>query len=701
MEKTFSDKLSFWLGRATAYILLTGVAVLLLFPLIYMIIASLKTTVDFNSNPRRLLPYTHVTEAITSPPIPVYEFNINGRTERFLISRFDEENNEQVAFSEVEGQVVVASDSEAEEPKPDTVTGFGFIPTTYIDENGQEVRLTGDVLTLESTNQTIELVGSDGEQHSYLVYDVLQVETPVQTWLPNLGVAVPLKAYLTPILTDGNAILQLSMDTAGFTLSAEALTQSLSPIKAVVLDVFVDPEDASTVVYASAEAATRFNIDVPLYEFQVDGEAREFQVSRINANNNDKSNFAYLGTLDDLQTQVAQGSHAEQRRNIEVLGIIPIAYVDSTGQRVDLESSTLTFLPTNTSIRLTGNDGIDLDFSVYDVLIDDDPVLTRLESIYEMVPLHAYLRPSVATENTPVTVSIGDTVSLADKDASNRDYATVTVTADGQTDSLVWAYNAAIDVFFEHGNPQNTIYAIEAFVKPVEVIEFQLVNYEAALGFSNDPSLRMDRALVNTVIVTILVTIGQMTTSLFGGYAFSRMQFRGRDALFLVYLGSIMIPFVVLIVPIYRLMTALGWENHLVSLIVPWIFTAYGTFLIRQFFVSIPKELEEAALLDGCGRFKILWRIFIPLSTPALATHAIFTFLYAWNSFLWPLLIIGEGNTANHVLTLSMIRLRNVFADQPNLVLTGAAVAILPPIIIFILAQRYFIEGVASSGVKG
>ncbi len=104
--------------------------------------------------------------------------------------------------------------------------------------------------------------------------------------------------------------------------------------------------------------------------------------------------------------------------------------------------------------------------------------------------------------------------------------------------------------------------------------------------------------------------------------------------------------------------------------------------------------------MDGASRMRILWTIFVPLSQPAIATLAIFSFLYAWNSFLWPLLIIGEGNTANHVLTLSMIRLSNAFADQPNLVLTGAAVAILPPIIIFILAQRYFIEGVATSGLK-
>ena len=194
---------------------------------------------------------------------------------------------------------------------------------------------------------------------------------------------------------------------------------------------------------------------------------------------------------------------------------------------------------------------------------------------------------------------------------------------------------------------------------------------------------------------------GQLITSIFGGYAFSRIEFRGRDTLFLAYLGSIMIPFVVLIIPIYRLMVILDWQNQIVSLIIPWIFTAYGTFLLRQFFMSIPKEIEEAALIDGASRFRILWQIFVPLSKPAIATLAIFSFLYAWNSFLWPLLIIGEGNEANHVLTLSLIRLSNVAADKPNIVLTGAAIAILPPMIIFVLAQKYFIEGVASSGLKG
>ncbi|MCA9903386.1 MAG: carbohydrate ABC transporter permease [Anaerolineae bacterium] len=293
-------------------------------------------------------------------------------------------------------------------------------------------------------------------------------------------------------------------------------------------------------------------------------------------------------------------------------------------------------------------------------------------------------------------VETGESVTLQGADGEESDFDVYEVPAEGGTQRLLLAYRGAMDKFVDPENFEIFTYAVARTAPLTEFIDFQFSNYERAFG-----ELNLNRALVNTAIVTLGVVVGQLVTSIFGGYAFSRVQFRGRNTLFLVYLGSIMIPFVVLIIPMYRVMVIIGWENRLVSLIVPWIFTAYGTFLLRQFFITIPKEIEEAALMDGASRLRILWTIFVPLSQPAIATLAIFSFLYAWNSFLWPLLIIGEGNTANHVLTLSMIRLRNVFADQPNLVLTGAAVAILPPIIIFILAQRYFIEGVASSGVKG
>jgi multiple sugar transport system permease protein len=288
-------------------------------------------------------------------------------------------------------------------------------------------------------------------------------------------------------------------------------------------------------------------------------------------------------------------------------------------------------------------------------------------------------------------IETGETVTVGDDD-----FPIYQVSINGDTQRLVMAYRGALDRFVDAQDSSQVTYAVARTAQPAENIEFQVGNYSRAFG-----ELNLNRALVNTTIVTLGVVVGQLITSIFGGYAFSRVEFRGRNTLFLVYLGSIMIPFVVLIIPMYRLMVTIGWENRLVSLIVPWIFTAYGTFLIRQFFITIPKDIEEAALMDGASRFRILWTIFVPLSQPAIATLAIFSFLYAWNSFLWPLLIIGEGNTPNHVLTLSMIRLRNVFADQPNLVLTGAAIAIIPPIIVFILAQRYFIESVASSGVKG
>ncbi len=267
--------------------------------------------------------------------------------------------------------------------------------------------------------------------------------------------------------------------------------------------------------------------------------------------------------------------------------------------------------------------------------------------------------------------------------------------ASGQQQELILAYRGAFGRFVDPSEPTVTAYANVRTTPQVERVEFQWSNYRAVLTLNN-----LNRALINTAIVTICVTVGQVLTSLLGGYAFSRMKFRGRDGVFLLYLGTIMIPFVVLIIPLYQLMVVFGWQDQLTALIFPWLFTAYGTFLMRQFFISIPKELEEAAYLDGLGRWGILWRIFVPLSGAAIATQAIITFLYAWNSFVWPLVIIGDSPIQNHVLTLSLITLRNAYASEPNLVLTGAAIAILPPLVLFILAQRYFVEGVANTGMK-
>jgi len=292
-------------------------------------------------------------------------------------------------------------------------------------------------------------------------------------------------------------------------------------------------------------------------------------------------------------------------------------------------------------------------------------------------------------------VDLEQEIILQNSQGEDEDFDLYQVTLDGETQELLLAYRGSLNVFVDPNNPAITALGVARTAEQVEIVDPQWDNYGAVFD------LNLDRALVNTTLVTISVVLGQLITSIFGGYAFSRIRFAGRDTLFLIYLGSYMIPFIVLIIPIYRLMVAIGWQNRIVSLIVPWIFTVYGTFLLRQFFMSIPKEIEEAALLDGASRMRVLWGIFVPLSKPAIATLTIFSFLYAWNSFLWPLLIIGEGNEENHVLTLSLIRLSNTFNNEPNLVLTGAAVAILPPIIVFVLAQKYFIEGVSTSGLKG
>ncbi|MBN8579869.1 MAG: carbohydrate ABC transporter permease [Anaerolineae bacterium] len=270
------------------------------------------------------------------------------------------------------------------------------------------------------------------------------------------------------------------------------------------------------------------------------------------------------------------------------------------------------------------------------------------------------------------------------------------VDVDGQIVPMILISQTTVGEFVDPQNPENKVFQNVRLSEPVETLGGHPENYTEVIELNN-----LGRALTNTALVTVLVVLGQLATSIFGGYAFARLKFPGRDTVFVFYLATIMIPFVMLIVPLYQLMVLMGWTDRLAALIIPWIFTAYGTFLMRQHFITFPKEIEEAALLDGASRLQILTDIIIPASIPALATQATFTFLYAWNSFIWPLVIINVGNEKNHVLTLALNVLRGRASDTPNLILAGAAIAIVPPLIVFILGQRFFVESVASSGVKG
>jgi ABC-type glycerol-3-phosphate transport system permease component len=313
-----------------------------------------------------------------------------------------------------------------------------------------------------------------------------------------------------------------------------------------------------------------------------------------------------------------------------------------------------------------------------------------------------------ASANEYRSVETGEEVVFTTED--NVTPTGTTVEVNGETKE-VFTYTPAggdpVEVYLERSRIVNTfidpanpnappVYAPSTNAVPTEGVKFQTSNYTEVLSLSS-----LDRALTNTVLITILVVVGQVLTSILGGYAFARVRFAGRDKLFLFYLGSIMIPFVVLLIPLYRLMVTIGWVNDLTSLVIPFVFTAYGTFLMRQFFVGIPKELEEAAVIDGASRWRILWQIFVPLSVPAIATLATFSFLYAWNSFIWPLIILDSGNLDNNVLSVALSTLGGRAADNANLVLAGVMIAMLPPITVFLLAQRSFVENVASTGLKG
>jgi ABC-type glycerol-3-phosphate transport system permease component len=279
---------------------------------------------------------------------------------------------------------------------------------------------------------------------------------------------------------------------------------------------------------------------------------------------------------------------------------------------------------------------------------------------------------------------------------NGKDEKLFDVNVDGQVVPMILVSQTTVGEFIDPENPERKTYQNVRLSEPVEAISWHPENYTQVIELNN-----IGRALTNTALVTILVVLGQLVTSILGGYAFARLKFPGRDTVFVFYLGTIMIPFVMLIVPLYQLMVLIGWTDRLAALIIPWIFTAYGTFLMRQHFITFPKEIEEAAVLDGASRLQILKDIIIPASVPALATQATFTFLYAWNSFIWPLVIINVGNEKNHVLTLALNVLRGRASDTPNLILAGAAIAVIPPLIVFILGQRFFVENVASSGVKG
>ena len=206
------------------------------------------------------------------------------------------------------------------------------------------------------------------------------------------------------------------------------------------------------------------------------------------------------------------------------------------------------------------------------------------------------------------------------------------------------------------------------------------------------------RYYFNSLVVAFAVTLGQLITCSMAAFAFARLRFKGRDILFYIFLGTMMIPYNVTMIPSFMVLYWLGWIDSYYALIVPGLASAFGTFLLRQFFITIPRELEEAAYIDGASRFQVLRRIILPLAKPALATLAIFTFMGVFNDFIWALIVINSEQMQTVQLGLAIFRDR--YLTEWDLLMAGSVTAVLPILIVFFFAQKYFIKGITLSGLK-
>jgi len=206
------------------------------------------------------------------------------------------------------------------------------------------------------------------------------------------------------------------------------------------------------------------------------------------------------------------------------------------------------------------------------------------------------------------------------------------------------------------------------------------------------------RYFFNSFFIAITTTVGEVITTILAAYAFAKMEFFGKNFLFILLLGTLMIPGQMLLVPNYVTIKRLGWYNTYWALIIPWVVSVFGIFLLRQFFRTIPDELWDAARIDGCSRFRFIWRIVVPLSRPGIATVALFKFVGSWNAFLWVLIMTDKVELRTVPVGLRFF-MSDVGTNYP-LLMAAATMAIVPILILFFFTQRQFIQGVARTGLK-
>ena len=275
---------------------------------------------------------------------------------------------------------------------------------------------------------------------------------------------------------------------------------------------------------------------------------------------------------------------------------------------------------------------------------------------------------------------------MADRALRPADYATYAVLGIGAVAMLLpfaWMLSTSIKT------------GDATFVMPPQLIPTAptFENYSAIFA-----AVPMGQFLVNSIFVSVTSTVLMVLTCAMAGYAFARIKFPGREIVFYAYLATLMIPQQVTLVPLFVIMTWLHWGNTYQALILPSSFGAFGTFLLRQFYLRLPREVEEAAFMDGAGYVRIFFTIGLQLARPALATLAVFAFMASWNSFLWPLIITSDQSMMTLPVGLSFLNGR--YTTDWNVLMAGAVIGTLPIIAVYVFAQKYIIQGLATTGLK-
>jgi multiple sugar transport system permease protein len=211
------------------------------------------------------------------------------------------------------------------------------------------------------------------------------------------------------------------------------------------------------------------------------------------------------------------------------------------------------------------------------------------------------------------------------------------------------------------------------------------------------------RYVLNSVVVTVVTVVGQVAFCATAAYGFARLSFAGSKAIFVLFLATMMIPFQVTMIPLFLLVFRFGWVNTYQGLIVPGVSSAFAIFLLRQAFLTIPRDYQDAARIDGASEWMVFSRIFLPLVKPALATVAVFAFMGTWNDLLWPLLIARDENLRTVELGLAYFNVTSSAYEQPNwpLMMAASLISLLPVVLVYLCAQRYFVAGISLTGVKG